>query len=582
MATPTPALKALIGVVVVGGLAAAGWHLGYKPYAAKSAAANQPAVVAQAGAPAAPAVVSMALVGGIIGGVAPAPKTGGFSLPSLTGKSAAGGAIGTPGNPLKISFLSFHGYAPGLIANGGAMETKGGSINERNGVNVKFNMQDDFPDLTTIWESGSGHCTVRTSDFWAQIQPNLRNTNHDGKVVMLLSNTRGGDAIIARNPAIRSVEDLAGKSVALLQYTPSHGLVIDAIENSSLSAKKKQSVKYVFINADEGTAGVRAAYESGKVDAAVLWDPDLSLAQRQGGHVVYSTKTATNLIYDVMICDQRVINDKAGNAAIQNLVKGWMEATLVAENDLNQAADVIVKNEEMFKLLDQKEGRPFVKSLFTNVDMTGLEDNARILGMAGGTNHYERVYKQFDVIYRAAGALANPRSPVINPQDSIDYSFIKNLLTVNQKVAEAAAVPEERFTEQGLKAAVTQAPVAITKPVAIRFESGSSELNQRAKKQIDEQMVPFIENNGRAYIEISGNTDSVGSDAVNKPLSQRRAAVVVDYLVKQWDFPVARFRVSGNGSAKPICNEGNPGADGMSLEECRAENRTTRVGVYGQ
>ena len=46
MATPTPALKALIGVVVVGGLAAAGWHLGYKPYAAKAAAANQPAVVA--------------------------------------------------------------------------------------------------------------------------------------------------------------------------------------------------------------------------------------------------------------------------------------------------------------------------------------------------------------------------------------------------------------------------------------------------------------------------------------------------------------------------------------------------------
>lgn len=572
MASPTPALKALIGVVVVGGLATAGWHLAYKPYAAKQAiAASQPANVASSNV-------------AVNAATTEAPKTSGFNLRNLGDKAAAvvgGGAIGSAGNPLKISFLSFHGYAPGLIANGGAMTTAAGSINERNGVNVKFNMQDDFPDLTTIWESGSGHCTVRTSDFWAQIQPNLRNTNHDGKVVMLLSNTRGGDAVIARDPNIRSVEDLAGKSVALLQYTPSDGLMIDAIENSSLSAKKKQSVKYVYINAEEGTAGVRAAYDSGKVDAAVLWDPDLSLALRQGGHVVYSTKTATNLIYDVMICDQRVINDKAGNAAIQKMVKGWMEATAFAEADLNQAADVIVKNEKMFELLDQKEGRPFVKSLFGNVDMTGLEDNARILGMAGGTNHYERVYKQFDAIYRAAGALANPRSPVINPQDSIDYSFIKNLLVDNQKAAQAAAIPDATFTDQGMKVAATKT-TAITKPVAIRFESGSSELNQRAKKQIDEQMVPFIENNGRAYIEISGNTDSVGSDAVNKPLSQRRAAVVVDYLVKQWDFPAARFKVMGNGSAKPICNELNPGADNLSLEDCRAENRTTRVGVFAQ
>ena len=573
MASPTPALKALMGVVVVSGLVAAGWHLGYKPYAAKQAsiAASQPAVVAQANTPAAAPA-------------APAPKSSGFSMPSLGGaktNAPAAGSIGSASNPLKISFLSFHGYAPGLIANGGAMDTMSGSINERNGVNVKFNMQDDFPDLTTIWESGSGNCTVRTSDFWAQIQPNLRNTNHDGKVVMLMSNTRGGEAIIARDPNIRSVEDLAGKTIALLQYTPSHGLLIDAIESSSLSAKRKQSVKYVFINAEEGTAGVRAAYESGKVDAAVLWDPDLSLAQRQGGHVVYSTKTATNLIYDVMICDQRTLNDKAGRAAVQNLVKGWMEATLIAERDLDQAASVIVKNEKMFELLDQKEGRPFLKSLFANVDMTGLEDNARILGLAGGTNHYERVYKQFDGIYRTAGALANPRSPVINPQDSIDYSFIKNLLAENQKVEQAAAVPQETFSKQGMEVAVTK-PTAITKPVAIRFESGASELTQRAKKQIDEQMVPFIENNGTAYIEISGNTDSVGSDAVNRPLSQRRASVVVDYLVKQWDFPMARFRVSGNGSSRPICNEGNPGADGLSLEECRAENRTTRVGVFSQ
>jgi NitT/TauT family transport system substrate-binding protein len=47
-------------------------------------------------------------------------------------------------------------------------------------------------------------------------------------------------------------------------------MVIDAVENSSLSPRKKQSIHYVYINADEGTGGVRAAFEGGQVDAAAL------------------------------------------------------------------------------------------------------------------------------------------------------------------------------------------------------------------------------------------------------------------------------------------------------------------------
>ena len=131
-----------------------------------------------------------------------------------------------------------------------------------------------------MFESNTAQCIWRTSDFWAQEQPNLRNSGHDGRAVMIVDNTRGADAIIARDPSIRTVEDLAGKKVALLQFTPSHGMTIDAIDNSSLSARRKQSIEYVFINAEDGLAGVRAALESGSVDAAVLWDPDLSLALR--------------------------------------------------------------------------------------------------------------------------------------------------------------------------------------------------------------------------------------------------------------------------------------------------------------
>jgi outer membrane protein OmpA-like peptidoglycan-associated protein len=485
--------------------------------------------------------------------------------------------IGSKKNPLKVSLVSFHGYAPGLMANGG-LKTESGTINDRNGVNVELLLQDDIPTLATLFGSNVAHCAWRTSDFWAQEHPNLKNAKGNGKGVMVVDNTQGGDAVIARDPNIRSIEDLAGKTVALLQYTPSHGMLIDAIENSSLTVKKKQSIKMIFINTDEGTSGVRAAYESNKVDAAVIWDPDLALALRSGGHVVYSTKQASNLIYDIIVCDTKVINDPNGEAAIEKFVAGWMQGVEEAKNNTSAAVATLVKNEEMFALLQKKEGASFIKSLFPNVKWTGLDDNVRILGMGSDANHYERVYKQFDQIYRTAGTLANPNSPVINPQDSFDYRFIKKLVALNPSVMKAAEKTIPVFNQAELTR-VSDSTAVVTKPVMVTFNTGTGELTQRAKKQIDVAIVPFLENNGSSYIEISGNTDSVGSNAVNIPLSNVRAKSVVNYLVEQWGYPVSRFKVVGNGSSKPICDESSKE---MALDLCREMNRSTRVAILGR
>ena len=106
-------------------------------------------------------------------------------------------------------------------------------------------------------------------------------------------------------------------------------------------------------------------------------------------------------------------------------------------------------------------------------------------------------------------------------------------------------------------------------------------MTKRAQKTIDTEMVPFIENNGKAYFEVSGNTDSTGGRDANLHLSGVRAKAVVDYLVAQWEFPRERFKIVGNGPDRPICNEANPESEQLTLEDCRGLNRTTRVGVFG-
>jgi outer membrane protein OmpA-like peptidoglycan-associated protein len=549
----TPFAKLLIGAIVVVGSGSVLWNL-YKNHKAE---------------------------GGGDTTAATASKDGGKTASAGAYTGSGDGPLGAAGHPLKVSIVSFHGYAPALVANGNSLTTKPGSLFDKEGLNVEFVIQDDIPAIATVFESGAAQCVWRTSDFWAQEQPNLRNSGHDGRAVMIVDNTRGADAIIAKDPSIRTVEDLAGKKVALLQFTPSHGMTIDAIDNSSLSARKKQSIEYVFINAEDGLGGVRAALESGNVDAAVLWDPDLSLALRSTkGHVVYSTKTASNLIFDVIVCDKRVLDDAQGAAAVQKFVNGWMKGVDAARANPDGAVDALVGTEEFFTLLAKDEGKPFVKGLFDNLLWTGVGDNARILGLAGGTNHYARVYQRFDQIYRAAGALANPKSPVINPSDSFDTRFIETLYKASTQ-AQAEAQKTETFTAQAREQAVQAAPAEVTKPVVVNFNSGQAALTKRAEKTIDTDMVPFIENNGSAYFEISGNTDSTGNAAANNRLSLSRAQAVVDYLVQQWEFPRERFKIVGNGSDRPLCNESAPEAEGLSLDACREANRSTRIAVFG-
>jgi OOP family OmpA-OmpF porin len=63
-------------------------------------------------------------------------------------------------------------------------------------------------------------------------------------------------------------------------------------------------------------------------------------------------------------------------------------------------------------------------------------------------------------------------------------------------------------------------------------------------------------------IEISGHTDKTGSEPLNFKLSEARAKVVVDYLVKKGiEATLLEFR--GYGSLQPIADNATP--DGRKM-----------------
>ncbi len=103
----------------------------------------------------------------------------------------------------------------------------------------------------------------------------------------------------------------------------------------------------------------------------------------------------------------------------------------------------------------------------------------------------------------------------------------------------------------------------------IYFDTDKTILKPQSFVELD-KVVNFLKSNPSVSIEISGHTDSQGSDAYNENLSQGRSQAVVDYLIGQ-GIDSSRLEAHGYGESKPI--------DTNNTEEGRANNRRVEFTV---
>jgi len=105
----------------------------------------------------------------------------------------------------------------------------------------------------------------------------------------------------------------------------------------------------------------------------------------------------------------------------------------------------------------------------------------------------------------------------------------------------------------------------------VLFETGSYVLRPQARERLAKVAGILL-----AYpdlrLEVDGHTDSVGSDAYNQQLSEKRASSVRDYLVQQ-GIPIASVTMVGFGKTQPIAS--NATAAG------RQQNRRVELVVSG-
>ena len=207
---------------------------------------------------------------------------------------------------LTVGHSTWVGYGPFYVA-----QEMGFFADE--GVNVNFVIMEDTAIKIGAMFAGQIDIAASTSDeFPIYLQP--------GKSVryfMAVDYSNGGDGIVATKD-IADVVGLKGKNVAFEQGTISQFFLNVLLKKNGLSQADITSVNMTA--ADAGTAFV-----AGQVDAAVTWEPALSLgANSANGHLIASSAELPGVIVDVLAVTPEVAKAKADD--LKAFARAWYKA----------------------------------------------------------------------------------------------------------------------------------------------------------------------------------------------------------------------------------------------------------------
>jgi outer membrane protein OmpA-like peptidoglycan-associated protein len=111
--------------------------------------------------------------------------------------------------------------------------------------------------------------------------------------------------------------------------------------------------------------------------------------------------------------------------------------------------------------------------------------------------------------------------------------------------------------------------IMLNMPDNITFDFGSSTLKPQFHSVLDNVAGSLTEYD-QTRIEVTGHTDSVGSDSANHALSVRRAESVAGYLSSR-GVVRSRMMVSGAGESRPVASN--------DTDAGRAQNRRVEITI---
>jgi OmpA-OmpF porin, OOP family len=528
-------------------------------------------------------------------------------LPLPSGEDAVNG-----GTQIFWERMAWNSQFSGMYANGGVHTTKG-SLFDKAHLDVKYIRQDDctkqMADLVKfandyksnpntpavlITFMGDGMPAFMTSlskelePLGAEYQPIILPVAH-GK-------SFGEDQVMGPQSWKLDSKNAIGKTVAgvlrdgdiniLLKWAGDNGLKVNPDEttydrnainiiaaNDFLDAPNKYITGYSEVRKIVVNGRTTGKDTTVGVDAVATWTPgDVNVATKKGGlATIASTRQYASQMPNQTIAIKKWAYDHRTD--VENMIVALAEAGDQVRSFNDAKAFAAKVSAEVYQEQDAAYWLKYYNGI-EEKDIQGLKVNlggSMVFNLADMANTYglgDDKVDRYKAVYNTFGNLMVQMYPNIMPtfmpyEKAVDKSFLFSVISNHPELLQGKAL------ETNYAANITSE--VSSKSYSIEFETGSANIRPYSYKLLDEIFQSAVVAEG-LKLGVYGHTDNNGSDAINIPLSEKRANAVKTYLLKK-GLKEVRVEAKGLGSSQPI-------ADNNS-EAGRSKNRRVEI-VLGE
>ena len=261
---------------------------------------------------------------------------------------------------VSMAFCTWTGYSPMFIA------LENGYFADA-GIDMEIQVIEDESTYTSLITQGSIQFLATAVD------PNIKMyaNGADDRYLLTMDNSNGADGLVA-TADIQSLDDLKGKSVALAKSASSYYFFLKALEKDSSITEDDINV---IDMGDTTEAGL--AFMAGNVDAAIMWEPELSEALEavEGAHAV-----VTSADYPDTIMDSLVVNTKYAKEnpeVVDAVCEAWYKAVDFLKENPEKAHELMASGFEEVSAED-------IASDLEGLEIYGRAENEALISGADG------------------------------------------------------------------------------------------------------------------------------------------------------------------------------------------------------
>ena len=210
---------------------------------------------------------------------------------------------------VSMAFCTWTGYAPMFIA-------KELGYFEDAGLNMDIQIIEDESTYAAL-------ITTNKINFIATAQdPNIKMfaNGADIRYVLAMDASNGADGLVVTED-IKSMDDLAGKSLALDKSASSYYFFLTALEDAGSIGEDDINV---IDMGDTTEAGL--AFMGGSVDAAIMWEPELSeaLDSVEGSYALVTSADYPDTILDSLVVNTGYAEENPD--VVEAVTEAWYKA----------------------------------------------------------------------------------------------------------------------------------------------------------------------------------------------------------------------------------------------------------------